>query len=99
LHAQLAALAELAETPTELHFYRTHSQEEVDFVLVRAGGIIGIELKNGATVRNSDAAALESMKEQFPKEFRFGVVLYRGNSVIPLSAHAVAVPLSAFFGE
>jgi len=99
MHAQLAALAELSETPTELHFYRTHSQEEVDFVLVRSGEIIGIEVKNGTTVRAGDAAALESMKEQFPKQFRFGVVLYRGATVIPLSAHAVAVPLESFFGE
>ena len=37
MHAQLAALAELAETPAELHFYRTHSQDEVDFVLARSG--------------------------------------------------------------
>jgi predicted AAA+ superfamily ATPase len=99
MHAQLAALAELAETPAELHFYRTHSQDEVDFVLVRSGELIGIEVKNGATVGRSDADGIESMKEQFPKAFRFGLVLYLGKSVIPLSEHAVAVPLSAFFGS
>jgi hypothetical protein len=50
-------------------------------------------------IRNSDAAPLESMKEQFPKQFRFGIVLYRGEKILPLSAHAVAVPLGAFFGD
>jgi len=95
----LAALAELAESPAELHFYRTHSQEEVDFVLVRSGELIGIEVKHGATVGRSDADGIESLKEQFPKVFRFGLVLYLGESVIPLSVHAVAVPLSAFFGS
>jgi predicted AAA+ superfamily ATPase len=99
VHAQLAAHAELASSPTTLHFYRTHSQVEVDFVLVRSGELIGIEVKHGATVERGDADGIEAMKEQFPKAFRFGVVLYLGDSVIPLSAHSVAVPLGRFFGE
>ena len=68
---------------------------EVNFVLVRSGEIIGIEVKHGATVGRRDADGIESMKEQFPKAFRFGLVLYLGDAVIPLSANAVAVPLSA----
>jgi len=98
VHAQLAALVDLAETPTELHFYRTHSQVEVDFVLTRPGEIIGVEVKHGATVRKKDWAGIESLREQFGKELRFGIVLYRGDAVVPLSAHAVAVPLASFFG-
>ena len=75
-----------------------HALQDIS-VLVRSGELIGIEVKHGATVGRSDADGIESLKEQFPKVFRFGLVLYLGESVIPLSVHAVAVPLSAFFGS
>jgi predicted AAA+ superfamily ATPase len=98
MHSQLAALTDLAEDPTELHFYRTHTQVEVDFVLSRPRALVGIELKHGATVTTKDASGLESFRQQFDKEVRFGLVLYLGRTVIPLSAHVIAVPLASFFG-
>jgi hypothetical protein len=98
VHSQLAALTEHAAEPTELHFYRTHSQDEVDFLLVRPRTMVGIEVKHGRTVSPSDAAGMEALKEQFPKEVRFGVVLYLGDTVLPLTANTVAVPAGAFFG-
>ncbi len=94
VHNQLATLADLAET--ELHFYRTHSQVEVDFVLARPGKLIGVEVKHNATAKIKDAAGIDSLS--MFKDFRFGIVLYLGDSVIPLSANAVAVPLPLFFG-
>ncbi len=98
VHSQLAALTEHAAEPTELRFYRTHSQDEVDFLLVRPRTMVGIEVKHGRTVSPSDAAGMEALKEQFPKEVRFGVVLYLGDTVLPLTANTVAVPAGAFFG-
>jgi hypothetical protein len=41
---------------------------------------------------------MEALKEQSPKEVRFGVVLYLGDTVLPLTANTVAVPAGAFFG-
>jgi predicted AAA+ superfamily ATPase len=97
VHANLAAHAEMADPPVRLHFYRTHAQTEVDFVLARGRRLVGIEVKQGATVRPSDAQAIESLASQFPRECPFGLVLYLGRSIVPLSEHAAAIPLARFF--
>jgi predicted AAA+ superfamily ATPase len=96
VHAQLAPLCEVSEPPTALHFYRDHAQVEVDFVLERAGRLVPLEVKSGATVTGADARGIEALVDLFPSECRFGLVLYGGDQVFPLSARAVAVPLSRF---
>jgi predicted AAA+ superfamily ATPase len=98
VHANLAAHAELSNPPVRLHFYRTHAQAEVDFVLARGRRLVGIEVKHGATVRPSDARGIEELASQFPRECPFGLVLYMGRAVVPLSEHAAAIPLGRFFG-
>jgi uncharacterized protein len=97
MHANLAALAERSEPETRLHFYRTHSQAEVDFVLIRGKRLVGIDVKAASSVRPADAKGIEDLAMQFPKECPFGIVLYRGRTVLPLAEHTVAVPLSTFF--
>src|SRR5712692_9543787 len=97
VHANLAAHAELIDPPARLRFYRTHAQAEVDFVLARGRRMIGLEVKASSTVRPSDAKGIAELANQFPRECPFGVVLYSGRSVLPLTEHAVAVPLSVFF--
>ena len=59
--------------------------------------MIGLEVKVSSTVRPSDAKGIEELSSQFPRECPFGVVLYPGRSVLPLTEHAAAVPLGAFF--
>ncbi len=97
VHANLAAHAEMTDPPARLHFYRTHAQAEVDFVLARGRRIIGLEVKASSTVRPTDAKGIEELASQFPRECPFGVVLYPGRSVLPLTEHAAAVPLAAVF--
>lgn len=97
VHANLAAHAEMADPPARLHFYRTHAQAEVDFVLAQGRRMIGLEVKASSTVRPSDAKGIEDLASQFPRECPFWVVLYSGRSVLPLTEHAAAVPLAAFF--
>lgn len=96
VHANLAAHAELGEPPAQLHFYRTHAQAEVDFVVVRGRRMLGLEVKASATVRPGDAKGIEDLASQFPRECPFGLVLYLGRSVLPLTEHAAAVPLATF---
>ena len=97
VHANLAAHAEIGDPPARLHFYRTHAQVEVDFVLARGRRMVGLEVKASSTVRPSDAKGIEELSSQFPRECPFGIVLYPGRSVLPLTEHAAAVPLGAFF--
>lgn len=94
LHNELAVGAELAEA--ELAYFRTHGQVEVDFVLSKDRRTIPIELKSGATVRPADARGILWLREHFPRECPFGVVLYNGDAVFPLAEGVVAVPLSRF---
>jgi predicted AAA+ superfamily ATPase len=99
LHANLVAHAELSDPPVGVHFYRTHAQTEVDLVLVRGRRLIGVEVKAGSTVRPGDAKGIEELASQFPRERPFGIVLYAGRSVLPLTEHAAAVPFATFFAR
>jgi predicted AAA+ superfamily ATPase len=64
VHANLAAHAEMGDPPARLHFYRTHAQAEVDFVLARGRRMIGLEVKASSTVRPSDAKGIEELASQ-----------------------------------
>jgi predicted AAA+ superfamily ATPase len=96
VHQQLHALTALAAPPTELHFYRTHTQVEVDFVLGRAGRLVPLEIKLGTTIRPADARGIDAFVEQFPRHARFGLVLHGGTGIHPVTDKALAVPLAAF---
>ncbi|HVK88955.1 MAG TPA: ATP-binding protein [Kofleriaceae bacterium] len=95
-HQQLHALCALATDPVELSFFRTHGQVEVDFVLERAGRLVPLEIKAGATVRPGDARGIEAFIEHFPRAATFGLVLHMGEALHPVTQHAAAVPLGTF---
>ncbi|MBM3198450.1 MAG: ATP-binding protein [Chlamydiae bacterium] len=59
-----------------LHFWRTRSGVEVDFVLLGPLGFWAIEVKNGTSVHPSDLRSLISFAEDYP-EAR-ALLLYRG---------------------
>jgi hypothetical protein len=68
----------------------------VDFLLVREGRMVAIEVKSSETVLPRDAKGIETLAAEIGDELAFGIVLYSGATVFPLSPHAVAVPLGAF---
>lgn len=81
-----------------LYHYRTAAGSEVDVVLEdRSGAVCGVEVKAGATVGPSDFAALKMLKEQLPKTFRAGVVLYTGDQVVPFGDRLWLMPVSALW--
>ena len=51
-------------TGGQLHYWRTPSGTEVDFVWSRGGRSVGIEVKASATWRPDHAAALRGLMEQ-----------------------------------
>jgi len=78
-----------------LHHFRTHIGEEVDFVLEAAdGAIAGVEVKLSATISASNARGLKTLRDAAGKRFRRGVILYTGNTVVPLDEHIAAVPMA-----
>lgn len=59
-----------------LHFWRTRSGVEVDFVVYGPDGLFAIETKNTARLQPQDLRGLRSFKEDYPQSKAY--LLYRG---------------------
>ena len=79
-------------------YLRTVGGLEVDLLLERQEGLIGIELKARPRVEARDAAGLERARRVFGDRYRGGVVVYRGDRVVQLSQTVFAVPDWALLG-
>ncbi|MEW6684214.1 MAG: ATP-binding protein [Nitrospirota bacterium] len=78
-----------------LFHLRTAAGREVDIVLEAPGGrLVGIEVKAAATVSRSDFAGLEALAEAAGKNFVRGVLLYLGETALPMGETLRAVPMS-----
>ena len=51
----------------QMYFWRTKSGAEVDFILYGPEGIVAIEVKRTAQVRNADMKALKAFKADYPQ--------------------------------
>lgn len=60
----------------QLHFWRTSSKVEVDFIVSGPDCFVAIEVKNGSTIHPSDLHGLETFCEDYPEATP--VLLYRG---------------------
>lgn len=81
-----------------LFHYRTHTQQEVDFVLEDARGrLVGIEVKKTASPASSDFKGLRHLSEQTGKRFLRGVLLYTGSTSVAFGPNLHAVPVSALW--
>jgi len=84
-----------SETQPEFFFWRTASGQEVDIVLEdRAGRLVGIEIKAGATLGTADIRGLLAMAGATGKRWVRGVVIYTGTEVIPFGANLHGIPVS-----
>ncbi|MEZ5548076.1 MAG: ATP-binding protein [Pseudomonadales bacterium] len=87
-----------ADDAVELHHFRTSDGKEVDFVLERPDGRLGaIEVKGRDSVTASDFKGLKELRRQTEDDFSCGIVLYRGNKVIPFDDKLWAVPVDAMW--
>ncbi|MBS0626525.1 MAG: ATP-binding protein [Verrucomicrobia bacterium] len=60
----------------QLHFWRTSSQMEVDFIVSGPNCFLAIEVKNGSTVHPQDIKGLSAFCEDYPEATP--ILLYRG---------------------
>ena len=91
---QLASNNEAAE----LYHFRTSDGKEVDFVLERPDGrLVAIEVKGRDSVTASDFKGLNELHRLTEDDFLCGIVLYRGNKVIPFDKNMWAVPVEAMW--
>jgi predicted AAA+ superfamily ATPase len=85
-------------TPCSLHHYRDKDQDEVDIVIEDgAGALVGIEVKAGATVNTSDFKGLRKLAAACGNDFKLGLVLYDGDTVVPFGRRLFAAPLSCLW--
>jgi len=83
-----------SEVQPEFFYWRTASGQEVDLVLEdRAGRLVGVEIKAGATLGGSDVRGLQAMANAAGKRWVRGVVIYTGREVIPFAPNLHALPL------
>lgn len=76
--------------------YRDKDQYEVDVVLERGPRrVVGIEIKAAASLRDADGRGLARLRATLGDRFQCGVLLYDGETLVPLGDRIHAVPLRA----
>jgi uncharacterized protein len=81
-----------------LFHYRTHTQQEVDFVLEDSRGrLVGIEVKKTASPVNADFKGLRHLRQETGKRFLRGILLYTGSASVAFESNLHAVPVSALW--
>lgn len=81
-----------------LYYWRTNNGAEVDFVIEYQNKLIPIEVKGGVQVKKQSLLGMKSfMESQTNKRVPFGVVLYRGDSVIYFDRNIIGIPLGFVF--
>ena len=77
---------------------RSHTGHEVDIVLEGPGGqLVGIEVKASSTISPGDLRGLEALRTDRPRRFHRGLILYRGQTVVPFGPRLHAVPIDALW--
>lgn len=84
---ELRAVNDYHELEYQIHFWRTRSGLEVDFVLYGPNGLLAIEVKRSTQIQSKDTRSLREFKKDYPPARCF--VFYGGPS--PLYMDGVTV--------
>jgi predicted AAA+ superfamily ATPase len=95
---ELRKLLSLYDHRMQLMFWRTHTGQEVDFLIERGEELAAIEVKWSQQIVERDLAGLHSCSRDLGKRIRLSLVLYPGNNVFAFDARTIAIPMSVFFG-
>ena len=88
-----------SQTRPQMFHFRSHTGQEVDFVLEdKAGRLVGIEVKKTASPGLNDFKGLRYLAEQTGERFVRGLLLYTGTSTVPFGPNLQAVPMGALWG-
>ena len=78
----------------QIYHFRTSDNKEVDIVLEQPNGkLAGIEIKSRDQVTASNFKGLRELYKQTGNDFVCGIVLYRGNKLVPFGDKLWAVPV------
>lgn len=95
---ELARLLPYTETAPAMRHWRGPHGEEVDVVLEdRAGRVIAIEIKSGATIRQASLRGLNAFRALAGERFVAGLVLCTTRQTTPLGRRLWATPIEALW--
>lgn len=88
----LLAWRDANERRAEILFWRTHSGEEVDFLIEADGRLLPIEVKASTRLRPAAARHLETFRTEYRGAVTGGLVLYCGEETFWLTEGILAAP-------
>lgn len=92
---ELLKLIANSDDKLDLLHFRTSDNKEVDFVLEKTNGkLAAIEVKNRDNVNQADFNGLKTLQNLTGDDFICGVVLYRGQNIVPFGDKLWAVPIA-----
>lgn len=87
----LRSLADLLTPPGRIHYWRTVSGTEVDFVVEQGRRLVAIEVKLAATPHYRDIGGLKRFMSEYDR-CKAGVLIYAGDEIVQLGERIVALP-------
>lgn len=96
--AEVLKLASWSDSAPTLHHFRDKAQDEVDIIVEDAtGAVVGIEVKASATVNAADFRGLRKVADAAGHQFRIGLVLHDGDTLVPFGDRLYAAPVSSLW--
>lgn len=93
--SELLKLLSFGNVNAQLFHFRTSDNKEVDFILEKGDGrLAAIEVKSKDRITEDDFKGLIELQKQVQDDLVSGVVLYRGNNVVPFGHRLWAVPVA-----
>ena len=77
--------------PEIFYWKPKNSEGEVDFVLLSAGRVLGVEVKSSSRLGFRDTKSMRAFMKSHP-EAEKGIIVYTGKSVYPVASDIYAVP-------
>lgn len=94
---ELLAWRDAGGDRAQVLYWRTASQQEVDFVIESTGRVVPIEVKASERVRTSDARHLHAFLEEYPDLATAAALLYTGDVVEWIADDVLAIPWWCLF--
>ena len=83
-----------------LHHFRSVMNHEVDIILERIDGkITAIEVKSNQHVSVQDVKGMQFLQASIPNVWHQGIVLYTGNTIVPIAPGIIALPISSLWAK
>jgi uncharacterized protein len=96
--SEIHKIASWSNIDVRFSHYRDKDQDEVDLIIENeVGSLVAVEVKASATVSAADFKGLRKVAAAAGSNFRLGVVLYDGETVVPFGHGLFAAPLSCLW--